>query len=82
MNSEKRTYVLPAETLQRFEREVAPGKRSAKVAELIESWIAEHERQTIRQDIIAGCSDMWDVYLDTAREWAQIDCEVDCAHER
>lgn len=81
MNTEKRIYALPTETISRFEREIAPGKRSAKVAELIEGWIVERERETLRQEIIEGCREMWDVYLDTAREWEQIDSEVDSGPE-
>ena len=43
MESAKRTYALPAATVERFEKEVPPGKRSARVAELLESWISERE---------------------------------------
>jgi hypothetical protein len=69
VDSGKRTYVLPANTLKRFEQVIAPGKRSAKVAELIERRISEREREVLRQNIAEGCREMWDVYLDAAREW-------------
>ena len=61
---------------------LVPGKRSAKVAELIEIWITERDRESLRQNIIYGCSEVWDVYRETAREWEQIDNEVDCASEQ
>lgn len=77
MDMEKRTYALPAQTLKRFEQQIAPGKRSAKVAELIEDWIRERERQALRQNIIEGCREMWDVYLETAQEWGPLDREAD-----
>ena len=77
METEKRTYALPAHTLKRFEQEIAPGKRSAKVAELIESWIREREREALRQNIMEGCREMWDVYLETAQEWEPLDQEAD-----
>ena len=35
METAKRTYALPSQTLRRFEGKIAPGKRSAKVAELM-----------------------------------------------
>ena len=76
MNQSKRTYALPSETLRRFEREVAPGKRSAKVAELIESWIRERERDALRSDIIEGCREMGEIYLAMAHEWEPLEEEV------
>ena len=82
MESAKRTYALPAETLKRFELVIGPGKRSAKVAELIESWISEREREVLRQDIVEGCSEMWDVYLDAAQDWEPVDREADRAIDR
>ena len=77
MEMSKRTYALPAQTLKRFEQEISPGKRSAKVAELIEDWIREREREALRQNIIEGCREMWDVYLETAQEWEPLDREAD-----
>jgi hypothetical protein len=77
LKTAKRTYALPAQVLERFEHEIAPGKRSAKVAELIESWIREREREALRQNIAEGCREMWDVYLETAKEWEPLDREVD-----
>jgi hypothetical protein len=79
METEKRTYALPAQTLKRFEQEIAPGKRSAKVAELIEGWIREREREALRQNIIEGCRKMWEVYLEAAQEWEPLDREADRA---
>ena len=48
MGAEKRTYAIPTVTLKRFEQEIAPGQRSDKVAELIEAWICEREREALR----------------------------------
>ena len=76
MEMAKRTYALPAEMLKRFELEIGPGKRSAKVAELIESWIREREREALRQDIIEGCREMSEVYLAMAQEWEPLEEEV------
>ncbi len=77
MEAAKRTYVLPVDALARFERTVKPGRRSAKVAELIEAWVREREREELRRQVIEGCREMWDVYRETAREWASLEAEVD-----
>lgn len=82
METAKRTYTLPAATLKRFEQEVAPGKRSAKIGELMEDWLHEREREALRQNIIEGCRDMWDIYREAAQEWEPLDREVDCALDR
>ena len=76
METAKRTYALPSQTLKRFEREIGPGKRSAKVAELIEAWIRERERETLRKDIIDGCRETDEVYLEVAKEWEGADDEL------
>lgn len=76
METAKRTYALPSNTLKRFEQEIAPGKRSAKVAELIEDWIREREREALRQNIIEGCREMNEIYLDAARDWEGADDEL------
>jgi hypothetical protein len=76
MNTAKRTYALPSNTLQRFEREIAPGKRSAKVAELIELWIADRERDAIRGAIVEGCREMNEIYLANAGAWEDADDEL------
>lgn len=79
METAKRTYAIPEKTLKRFEGKIAPRKRSAKVAELIEEWIREQEEAAIQQDIIEGCREMWDVYLEMAKEWEPLEEEVDRA---
>lgn len=76
MKTAKRTYALPAQTLQRFEGRISPGRRSAKVAELIEAWIREQEREALRQDIIEGCREMGEINLEIAKEWEAADDEL------
>ena len=39
----------------------------------------EREREALRQNIIEGCREMGDVYLETARDWEPLDREVDHA---
>jgi hypothetical protein len=81
MKSLKRTYALPSQTLAKFEHAVAPGKRSTLVASLMEEWLAEQEREALRRDIVAGCEDMWDIYLTLEKEWHPLEEEVACALE-
>src|SRR5262249_20445356 len=54
----KRTYALPQQTLEEFERTTAPGKRSALVAQLIRDWLAQRKRERLRQEVIEGCREM------------------------
>ncbi len=37
----------------------------------------DSEREALCQNIIEGCREMWDVYLDMAREWEPLDIEAD-----
>ncbi len=73
METEKRTYALPSQILKRFEREIGPGKRCAKVAELIEVWIRERECEVLRQNIIKGCQEMNEINREVADEWERTD---------
>lgn len=76
MKLAKRTYALPPATIAKFEAEIAPGQRSAKVAELIDGWIQEREREALRREIIEGCREMNGILLETAREWEAADDEL------
>jgi hypothetical protein len=76
MEMAKRTYALPSQTLKRFEGQIAPGKRSAKVAELIETWTREQEREALRESIIEGCREMNAINLEVAKEWEGADDEL------
>ena len=77
MTMVKRTYILPPDTLKRFENEVASGQRSTIIASLIANWLEERERAAIRQSVIEGCRAMSEEYLEVAREWAPLDDDVD-----
>jgi hypothetical protein len=73
MKLQKRTYALPPRTLKRFEEIVTSGKRSSVVAELIDTWVEEREREALRQEIIRGCQDMADIYTEIEREFHPAD---------
>jgi hypothetical protein len=76
MQTQKRTYALPTETIQEFERAVASGQRSTTLAALIEEWLAKRREEALRQDIIEGCREMWDIYVETEREFHPLEEEV------
>ena len=50
-------------------RRLPPGERSSSLAKIIEEWLAEREREELRQLIVEGCQDMWTEYETIAREW-------------
>lgn len=72
----KRTYVLPPDVLEQFEREVKPGHRSTVIAELIRHWLDERRRQHLRAQVIEGCQEMADVMEEIEQEFAPLDEEI------
>ena len=76
MQLQKRTYALPQATLDRFEQAVTSGKRSATVAHLLDQWLEQEYQKRLRQEIIAGCQEMSEVYLDIEREFHPLEEEV------
>lgn len=72
----KRTYTLPAGTLHEFEEIVVPGQRSSTIDFLLREWLGERRRAQLRQEIIAGCQAMADVYLEIEREYHPLEEEV------
>lgn len=76
----RRTYSLPAETVERFERAVPRGQRGAVISRLIEEWLCDHlseeDREQLRADVIEGCREMWDVYLEIEKEYHPLEEEA------
>ncbi|MFN4217926.1 MAG: hypothetical protein ACK4HB_01350 [Candidatus Bipolaricaulia bacterium] len=81
MSSMKRTYALPADLLEQFEREVESGRRSRVIAELLRQWLDERRRQQLRAGVIEGCHTMAKVMLEIEREFRPLDEEIDRALE-
>jgi len=77
MGLTKRTYALPPDAIEAFERTVASGHRSAIIADLIRAWLEEQRREELRMSVIEGCKEMWDVYLETEQEFHPLEEEVD-----
>ncbi len=72
----KRTYVLPQETLSQFEQVVPVRQRSTTIDSLLREWLDRQRRERLRQEIIAGCEAMADIYLATEREYHPLEEEV------
>ena len=80
MQTQKRTYALPQATIEKFEQAVVSGQRSATLTHLIEDWLEKQRRDALEQDIIEGCREMADVYLEIQREFEPLDTEVTRAY--
>ena len=76
MPTQKRTYALPQTTVEKFEQNVASGQRSAALARLIEDWLEKQQQETLERDIVEGCREMADVYLEIQREFEPLDVEL------
>lgn len=76
MQTQKRTYVLPQTTVEKFEQSVASGQRSAALARLIEAWLEKQQEAALEREIIEGCHEMADVTLEIQREFDPLDSEV------
>ena len=74
----KRTYVLPAETLAKFEAAVPSGKRGAAVNEAIDHWLEEKRLTDLRARIEEGLADKENeaLYLEEERVWAPVSDEL------
>jgi metal-responsive CopG/Arc/MetJ family transcriptional regulator len=72
----KRTYALPHETLEQFEQAVTPGKRSAIVAQVLRDWLDKQRQEQLRHEVIEGCREMADVYLEIEQEYHPLEEEV------
>ncbi len=75
MQTQKRTYALPQATIEKFEKTVASGQRSATLARLIEAWLEKQEEEALERDIREGCREMADVYLEIQRDFEPLDTE-------
>lgn len=72
----KRTYALPSETIDQFEKAVAPGRRSAVIGQVLSKWLEERRREQLGKALIEGCRDMAEVYLEIEKEFHPLEEEV------
>jgi metal-responsive CopG/Arc/MetJ family transcriptional regulator len=71
-----RTYRLPTDTVEEFEHLVAPEQRSAIIADLLREWLEARRREQLRRDVIEGCREMAEIYLETEREYHPLEEEA------
>ena len=76
MKLAKRTYSLPEEVVQEFEKILPAGERSAFLAKLMKNWLAARERAELRRQVIEGCAEMKALYEEIDREWESASDEV------
>ncbi len=76
MRSLRRTCTLPPGVLKQFEQTVAPGQRSALIAELLREWLETQRREQLRREVIEGCREMADTYLEIEQEFHPLEEEV------
>jgi len=72
----KRTYTLPPDILRQFEQTVAMGKRSSVITELLREWLDKQRQERLRREVIEGCREMADVYLEIEQEYHPLEEEM------
>lgn len=72
----KRTYALPSDTVEAFEKTVHSGKRSSVIATLMGQWLEERERAALARAVVQGCRDMAQEYREIEREYHPLEEEV------
>ena len=72
----KRTYALPPDTLDQFEKVVEPGRRSQVVADVLNEWLDRRRQERLRGEVIEGCRAMAGLYQEIEREYHPLEEEV------
>jgi metal-responsive CopG/Arc/MetJ family transcriptional regulator len=75
-NTIKRTYALDQPVVRGFEQAVLPGKRSAVISQMMKEFLEQREREVLRKEIVAGCHDMADTYLEMENEFNPLEEEA------
>jgi len=73
----RRTYSVPEPLWKRFEQIVPKRDRSRVLSELVSKWIEEREKEQLRKEILEGCREMAEVYLEVEREFHPLEEEVE-----
>lgn len=75
---QKKTYALPSDVVEEFEKHVAPGKRGKVLGEIVRAYLAEKKREELWQRIEEGFADEENqaLYLEVEREWSPLSDEV------
>jgi len=73
---EKITLMLPADLMQTVRALVPPRRQSQFIAEAIRYFIAEEQRQALRERLIAGYQANAETDLALAAEWSAVEDET------
>jgi hypothetical protein len=47
----------------------------------LKEWLGKQRAESVRQNIIEGCHEMWDVYVDCEQDFHPLEEEVACVNE-
>ena len=76
MRMMKRTYALPENVVRPFEEAVERGQRSALLAGLLRFWLAEQRRKALRAEILEGCQEMAEEFLELEKSFRPLEEEA------
>ncbi|HLX61842.1 MAG TPA: hypothetical protein VKX17_11215 [Planctomycetota bacterium] len=72
----ERSFTLPEETVNALEEKVDRQRQGELLAELIQNWLNEQPKSSLRDEVIAGCIDMADVSIELERDFNPLEEEV------
>jgi len=58
------------------QRRIPAGRRSGVIAESLGGWLEEQRRHRLRREVVEGCQEMADVYLELERAYHPLEEEV------
>ena len=73
----KKTYSLPKYLVQEFENNTKKRERSKIISKLVEEWIDRKKKERLRKQIMAGCREMSNLYLEIEKEYYPLEVEVE-----
>src|SRR5258708_1014040 len=76
MHLQKRTYSIEEHVLRAFEKSVASGNRSVVITNLLRNYIANAERESIRNALISGAKEMNELYREESEIWNPLEEEL------
>lgn len=77
MTLTKRTYSFSPDLIKKFESKVEPGKRSAVLSSIMTEWMELQEKKNLQKQIIEGCMEMAETYLEMEKEYHPLEEEAD-----
>lgn len=81
MNLIDETFQLPKELVEALDQKVEREKQGELLASLIQNWLDDQARATLRASVIEGCIYMRDIALEVERDFNPMDEELHRAIE-